>query len=205
MVAAALCPGLTLSAVVHDVVPALKVLQQQCRGTSSSADVERFLHATESALRRKVLPDPGPSTVSSGQASLFRYFAQRPEMGKDHQGLLRLLYHIERETPPQTSTFHSFSLRVPPCADSIVAAAELWLRFLASKPDMPPLRCAIAPDHGRWLDLMVGIPTPQQLFCLCAPVEVLPCTSDVPYTLERDFLERVHRFLEQKSPATPWP
>lgn len=204
MIAAALCANVSLDVAIRDVLPALKTLQQQFVSTQSSADVERFLQTAESALRRKI-QDARP--VKAGRSeNIFRILAQRPEMGKDRQGLLRVLYHIERESPPDGTDIRPFTLRVPACHESIIAASELWLRFLSSNPRMPEVRCAIAPDHGRWLDLMVGYPASQDLFPLCAPVEVVPLTTDVPYTLERNFIDRVNHFLESRNPPeNAWP
>ncbi len=205
MVAATLCPNLPLYWVIREAVPSMKAFEDQCSATSSADDVQRLYRSTENALRQ-VLPAEPLAPESTNKPDVFLYIADRPEMGKDRLGLLRLLYHMEREMPsnrgtkpmmPRSTSARPFSLRVPPCAETSMAAADLWIRFLCQHADVPAASIlACIPDHGQWLDLMVGIPGPSQLYAMRATADVIPFTTDVPYTLDPGFVRRVDDFLE---------
>jgi hypothetical protein len=216
MIAAALCRNLPRAWVIREAVPALAALQDQCVAAASVAEVERAYKATENALRG-ISADTTTSGNMKDHAAAFSYLANRPEMGPDLLGLLRVLHHIEREMPPvrakpnQTKVnARSFSLRVPLCSDSAMASAELWIRFLSNHPEPASPVLACVPDHGQWLDLMIGRLAPAQLFCMRAPPEVLPLTTTVPYTLDPERVNRVRSFLERQktpgnAPAEMWP
>ena len=77
-------------------------------------------------------------------------------------------------------------------------------RSVSSWPPPP------APALG-WIDMLVGEPTSQSLFCIKANLKALPLTSEIPYTLDPSFCQAVNNFvascaaLPQNSPLPPWP
>lgn len=220
MIVAALCGNQSRAWVIREAVPALKTLQDQCIAATSAAEIERLCHATENALRQVVSTEaPANATGAAENLEALRSIAERPEMGPDRLGLLRVLYAIERERPivrnskltQSRQPARPFSLRVPLCADGLMASAELWLRFLSMHPDLMATIVACVPDHGKWLDLMIGHPGPSQIYCLRAPPEVFPFTTTVPYTLDPEFVMRVIQFLQRRETpanavaADTWP
>jgi hypothetical protein len=96
---------------------------------------------------------------------------------------------------------------VPPCDDSAAGAAELWSRFLGLRlGDSVEVLCVV-PDDLQWLDAIVGPTDVSQLFCLRAPLPVVPFTSEIPYTLDPQFVDRTGSWIEShvNGAAAPTP
>lgn len=216
MVAAVRCGNLPLASITRDVFATLQSLQKQCESVSSADEVGAALNATETQLRALAAasaigaPPEIPPEAAGRDATA--YLAARPELGPNHAGLLRVLYHLEREFAPapkppvgKAPEVRPASLRVPTCADSPARAAEVWSRFLTARlngPAAPPQLLVVVPDHARWVDAIVGPPGVSQLFHLRAPLEAFPFTSEIPYTLDPEFVARVERSIETPSAPT---
>ncbi|HUO10719.1 MAG TPA: hypothetical protein VM008_20630 [Phycisphaerae bacterium] len=67
---------------------------------------------------------------------------------------------------------------------------------------------ATPPPQIGWIDILVGEPTAQSLFCIKASLKSIPLTSDIPYTLDPNFCRAVNRFVDDcaaSPPGTPLP
>ena len=53
----------------------------------------------------------------------------------------------------------------------------------------------------KWTDLIVGDPIPSNLYAIRAQPNVIPLTTDIPYTFDPEFLARAEQFLASCSGA----
>ena len=156
----------------------------------------------------------GSDDHPSGMSSLAT-LAQCAEMGADRTGLIRLLYHIDRDLPDcsrqhvendrrstwgsRDTTLPSSAMRVPRCADSASEAFVAWATFLRQMlADGVPM-WVICPIDADWVDLLLGPVTASHFFCLRVPLAELPLTTEVPYSVEDEFAERTRRLVEEAS------
>jgi hypothetical protein len=62
-----------------------------------------------------------------------------------------------------------------------------------------------------WVDILVGEPTPQNLFCIKANLKSIPFTSDIPYTLDPTFIRAINQIVDTcntlpaNAPLPSWP
>jgi hypothetical protein len=202
MVVCAHCSGLPLPWVLQQVLPRLEEIRTRCVNTTSSVAVKSILDSSRRQLRELTQqvevssPDPG---MPEGTLAVL---ARSPEMGKDHVGLLRVLYQIEQGMPaddarggqPATRVVPgSLHVRVPACADSPPNTICLWLSFLLEELDSSNAMILLLPLAESWIDIIVGQPSAREFYCIRASLEAVPRTTDIPYTLAPGFLERVER------------
>jgi hypothetical protein len=72
---------------------------------------------------------------------------------------------------------------------------DLWLEILAAQLSATAPVLALRPVEEDWVDLIVGDPTPAQLYCILATRRKIPYTTDIPYSFDNDFLTRARRFI----------
>jgi hypothetical protein len=53
------------------------------------------------------------------------------------------------------------------------------------------------------VDLIVGEPTASQIYCMMASPAAVPLTTDIPYNLPADFVERANRLIGAAGPVAP--
>jgi hypothetical protein len=165
---------------------------------------------------RRALRDRLASSGSSAWDSTLRFnpierLMQHPDMGLEHEGLLRVLYQIEREmsgyrqlgghgsTSMRTKgvVARPAHIRVPRCADSPRDSILLWLGFLSMQlHDLAPVLVLTPLDH-EWVDVVVGEPSAAQLFCLKAGPQAVPLVTQIPFTLEPEFCHRAWAFIRE--------
>lgn len=202
MVVCAHCSGLPLPWVLQQVLPRLEDIRTRCVSTTSSLVVKSILDSSRRQLRELTQqveassPDPG---MPEGTLAVL---ARSPEMGRDHVGLLRVLYKIEQGMPapdarggePATRVVQgSLHVRVPACADSPPNTIRLWLSFLLEELDSSNAIILLLPLGESWIDIIVGQPSAREFYCIRASLEAVPRTTDIPYTLAPGFLERAER------------
>lgn len=199
MIAAALCGGMPTGWIAQEAFPVLQSLQKQCEAATSVSTVRAASLLAATQLRGRAAARVGAAPDATA------HLASRAEFGPHRTGLLRVLYHIEREFPqgekPSQSRHEEprpLSLRVPACADSGPAAAEIWSRFLGSRLSGSVGVLCIVPDGAPWLDAIVGPTDVAQLFCLRAPLSVIPFTSEIPYTLDPQFVAQTEKWIEDR-------
>ena len=133
-----------------------------------------------------------------------------PDLGKDHVGLLSVLYEIEHDMAAfrpgdaqgnkqtgGTARHLSHRLRVPACLPSPFEAMHLWIQFMQIQLDPAAPILAIQPLGETWLDLAVGEPTAADLFSIRASRKKVTFTTDIPYALSDDFVQRAKRFMAE--------
>lgn len=198
MIAAAHCTALSLPWIVANVVPRLEQIESACLATRDPAAVRSILDLQRQNLRSLVSQNGAHLEQLNGQGPLAT-LATHPEMGEAGRGLLLVLYQIEREwaafRPGRTGSPGPRHLRVPACAASPAQAMVLWLQFLLSQLDRAAPLMVIVPLDGSWADLIAGEPAHSQLFCVRATPAKIPLTTQIPYTLDADFISRSTRLI----------
>ena len=206
MVVCAECVNLPLRWAVQEILPRLEALQARCEAVTTAADVLAITdQAREEYRALAAAADPAPNELVISPRTL-AFLAESPEMGENHEGLLRVLYEIEREMSPYLRGHYAASvksgelrpaqMRVPACGESPEEAILQWVEFLLGQLDPAAEMWALVRLDQRWVDLFVGAPAPQQFFCFQASREALPLASEIPYTLDEEFVERSHQRIE---------
>lgn len=211
MVVAAHVRGLALDWAAAEILPRLEHLEQQCTGTTSASAVRSAVDASRESMRIAVT-GAGTRAFDTGAAhNPVQLLREHPSMGARDEGLLRVLYQIEREmsafrrVPPVGSTTMRMKgvpprpqhIRVPRCFDSLDKSLAAWMSLLITQlHDAAPV-LMLLPLEQSWIDVIVGEPSEDQFFCMRAGAEVVPLVTDVPFTFEPDFEYRAREFIKQ--------
>lgn len=189
---------------VHDrILPRLGDIETACRSSASAGEVRNCLsqcQAGVSAIRETLSPTErgraGGTNPIGGPAAC-------PELGLDEEGLIRILYHIDREisvgspTPTgKSKDRHSALARTPISGGRVREACTSWMELLLSMYGQERGVLVLVPREEAWLDIIVGEPGPAQLYCLRASAEALPLTTTVPYKISSEFSEAMRRRIE---------
>jgi len=208
--------GVPLPTALDRVLPELEAVQRSCEATTSADDVRSILAAARDRLRASLAAPPGePEVVVPADA--IKRLADEPEFAGSGEGLLRVLYQVEREmsgflsigpggksrigtVPAGSKTrigdLRPQQIRVPACGREPGEVALRWIRFLLAMLDPVAPMVVIVPIGEAWADLIVGEPVGSQFFCIRATPKSIPLTSDIPYTLDPAFVASARRLLE---------
>lgn len=197
MIAAALCGGMPLGWIGREAFAVLQALQKQLEAATTVDAVRTASQSAAAQLRSRA------AAPIDAQKDATALLASRSEFDPRRTGLLRIIYHLEREYPQsqklspfRRSDARTVSLRVPPCDVSPSRAAELWSAFLGLRLGESVPNLCIAPDDLQWVDAIVGPTDVAQLFCLRAPLAVIPFTSEIPYSLDPQFVGETERWID---------
>ncbi len=195
--------GLPMPWVLAEVLPRLERIEAGCKEATSASDVVSVVQDARAELLRLVEQAEASGKRGLAPAEALAHLSERPEMGPDHEGLLRILYELDRHiTSPDAATDKtsflrtaapSCHLRVPRCANTLAESISIWLGFLLSVFESHVALLLVFPVNESWVDLIVGEPTSQQLFCLRASLSKIPQTSEIPYKLDADFVARAEK------------
>ena len=204
MLVCAQCRRLPVDWLLREVLPRLEDAEQRCSAAGSADDVVSILDVTRRELRLQAedVPDSAPVTEAGGPA-LARLAEHLPE---GEQRIHRVFYEIQRQMggylpdsfrpgaaaegrPPAR-------MRIPRCTESPEEALQLWTDFMLTQlhPDSPLL--LLQPLDYDWLDVIAGAPTADELFCLAVGQDELPLATDIPFTLDDEFVEDVDRAVK---------
>jgi hypothetical protein len=201
MIVCAHCGGVPMPWAFANVLPMLEKIESQCIAATSASTVRSIIDHSREELRNLINRSDAAGRDGADGSSLpnpLATLATRPEMGAELRGLLAILYQVERELAPfrpnskadrsmQVAPRH---LRVPACAPTVDEAMLLWLRFMLTQLDPSTPLCVIDPLDEQFVDLIVGEPTPTQLFCVRASAHKIPLTTEIPYNLDAEFISR---------------
>lgn len=195
--------GMPISWGMSTVLPALERLRESCVTASTAGEVVAALDQSRARLRQAA----GTGSPVSGNANTLKEFLAGPGFGADREGLFRILYQLERQTAGYApgrfngrtadQSLRPEELRVPIAPDRADSSLKGWLEFLRTMVDAaaPILLCW--PVRREWVDVMLGEPGSDQLFCLRATTAKLPSVSDVPFNLDDDFRRRAAKRLDE--------
>lgn len=206
MVVCVQCTNLPLPWVLREILPALAEVEARCKEVTTATEVVAITDQARRQLRDLAeSADTGdPAFVVSPRS--VAELADRPEMLDGHEGLLRILYQMERETSDyargnlaaatRNGTLRPIQMRVPACGDSPDEIIPRWLAFLFARLDSAAEVWAIYRTGHTWLDIVVGEPVPNQFFCFQASQEALPLASEIPYTLDDAFRVSANQLID---------
>ena len=174
-----------------DVGPMLEQLEQSCRGTTSPDDVRRFIGEARQSAALLLEARAGDETP---KADIARVIGLEPSS----EAAVRIAYASESHFAPLGATgvakaginlkLGQFKgqpqhIRLPAVVGSPFASHRFWQQFLAQDIPAGAPQLYLAPTGFPWLDVIVGLPTAKELFCLRAGVKAMPLASDIPFNL----------------------
>jgi hypothetical protein len=201
MVVCVQCSQLPLSWILENILPRLEQLERACVQTTSADGVRTAVENAANRLRRLVQQYGAVQDVPMQYQHALARLAEQPDLGPDRQGLYRVLYHIDREVfqtsldTGKSSDWRPTLIRVPASASTAQENILLWFGALLAKFDADAPILVIVPQGRAWMDMVVGEPTDQQLYCLRAALSAIPLTSSIPYKMGPDFVERVNKLI----------
>jgi hypothetical protein len=204
MIVCAHCRGIASSWVAEECLGAIEELASKCKEATDAAgvitavdDSRRSLRAmAETAPLASCEPLPPPTAIVELNEKL------------GDEGLARVCYQMEREfssflltdedtgTRSRTIDVRPRSMRVPSCIEDTGQACRLWIRFMLERMDPNVPVVAVIRRGGGYCDLIAGEPTRGQFFCFQGSLERLPLTTEIPYTIDDGFLEKIHGRVE---------
>jgi hypothetical protein len=203
MVVCVQCRQLPLEWVLRNILPSLEKIERTCSTVTTAAEVRLAIENARKEFRQlaqQCEPSPVlPAVCPDVLAKLTEY----PEMGgPNHQGLLRVLYHIEREISrdhlenSRGKAFRPALLRIPVSPPPVMESVLLWINFLLTKFGMNTSVLMLIPLQKQWMDIIIGESTHLQLYCLRASLRVIPLTSSIPYNMSQEFIDRANQLIE---------
>lgn len=203
--------GMSTGFIFPKALSELDRLRDMCKATSSAEQVATECRMAQDRLR-ELLADPLQQMTSATIPVEARsQFLDHCDLGPDRVGLLRALHELgvtgdatRKGTSGKVANGISHHLRLPLAADSRNGSLLLWAEFFrcAVSASLPLL--LIARAGVDWLDVIIGEPVSDDLFCLQASPKALPLASQIPYELTPELKPRLQelqtKFLEIKSP-----
>ncbi len=186
-------------------------LETKCRNYGSASEVKACLSACQHEFSGLSDALSGSEEGYPNGADPIARLAEYPELGPGEEGLIRILYHIEREmqagplAPPDKGVCrHSAHARVPLTGDHVTDASVRWTQLLLGKYGQACGVWVFLPPSRTWLDLLVGEPEPTQWYCLRAAPAALPLTTTVPYNVSPEFADQTRqRIAQARAFSTP--
>lgn len=199
MVVCAHCRQVPLRWVYEYAVPRLARVETECQGGTAS-EVRACLSTCQEGLRKALATSGCSEQELPGEADPISRLANYPGWGPDTEGLVRILYHVNREMSAGLISSvgrggyeHSAHARVPVSSGDVAETSILWTRLLLNEYGHEAGVLVIMPHQGTWLDIIVGEPSPEQLYCLRASMDALPLTNTVPYKIDPGFADKVRQ------------
>jgi formylglycine-generating enzyme required for sulfatase activity len=209
--------GVSAGAMLRSLRPGLDRLRDACKATTSADKVIENCRIAQEQIRA-VLSDPSVRTAeATPPIEARREFLDRPELGPERLGLLRVLHELGSAPgvsfngrPSESgsgSNTRSRHLRLPLASDSRSQSLLLWAAFLrCAVPESVPL-LLMARRGVKWLDVVIGEPASDDLFCLQASTTALPLATEIPYEIAPELnsaLQKLEaKFLELESGPIP--
>lgn len=196
------CWNLPIQWVFTNVLPQLEKIEGSCTATTSANDVRMAVQNAKQELRQLAQQCEASTSSIVAYPDALAKLAEHPEMGPNREGLLRVLYHIEREVgryranSASSMALRSTSLRIPVSQDNMLENVLLWNSFLFTMfgRNIPVL--ILIPLIGNWIDIIIGEPTALQLYCLRASLKVIPLTSSIPYNISSEFIDQANKLIQ---------
>ncbi|MDB6066618.1 MAG: hypothetical protein JWR26_2826 [Pedosphaera sp.] len=215
MVVCVHCVGVPLAWALEKVLPCLEKIEQSYLLTKSAVDVRSILANARAELRNSLAGVTPEMEYAPLPADAFGRFASKPELGPQQEGFLRILYQLQSQTPafaPGKSSFKADmsgarpqQIRLPRPDNSLAQSILLWTRFFLSQVDSSTPLLFIIPVEESWVDVTMGEPTTQELFCLRASPKSVPLANEIPYNLDAAFRERSVKMLAAlQNPSDPF-
>lgn len=197
------CSKLPMRWILDNIPPQLEKIKRMCTTTNSAHDVRITIQSSKQELRRLAKQCKNSSDSLTMYPNALAELTEHPAMGPDREGLFRVLYHIDREVglfQPKITKCElpgTTLLRLPVCSNTMPDDIFLWSSFFLNTFGLTMSILVLAPLAQNWIDVIVGGSTELQLFCLRASPGVIPLTSNIPYSVGPEFIERVNGLIHE--------
>jgi len=196
------CWKLPTQWILENVLPQLEKIKGDCTAADSAKGVLLAIQQARQNLRRSAQLCESSSNSMAANPNALSKLAERHKPVLGPEGLLRILYHLDREVgclgpgPAKSKISGSTLLRLPVRPETSLEDTFLWSSFLLTKLGASTSILVLVPRvDNRWIDLIVGEPTESQLYCLRASTKVIPLTSTIPYNIGSEFVNRANRLI----------
>jgi hypothetical protein len=187
----------------------LAEVETRCRQAATAEEVRALFAAGQEDLRAALALPPDELGAEPDRATCSRL---AEAMGlNDGEKFARALYAVEGKVQAFSHSTRALSgkislkmlesdapaqqSRLPmPASDSIDGIA-FWQKVVTEFTDVKVPVLFIHPSAHPWVDLILGTPTPKQLYCIRANESALPLASTVPYELDAAFREKAAEFI----------
>jgi hypothetical protein len=201
------------------VFPLLTKVHEECAAAKDAAGVRAVMAREIEVLKARLKDAPPPGALTSRQLAAV---ANHPCMHEGRMGFHRIVYQFNsaleayRPGAPASATKRPEQLRLPSAGLSPREALMFWTRVTLTFLDSSAQMLLIAPDASLtgpagWVDLIVGDATPANIFCIKAGLKTLPLTSDIPYTLDPNWVGAINTHIDHcasisdSMPVPDWP
>ena len=178
---------------VDESLPLLEGLVSHLREAKTAAEVIESVSQARQSIRDKAAQTTDrsrelPAWMMSGEE--WEHFMTRLREIGGGVGIQRLIYQIERDmagyrtAPKRRNTVPVSHVRVPACEADPGRSLSMWTAAILMLLDPAVRLLVIRPAAGDWVDIIVGEPTPAQLYCLRAGLGAIPLVTDIPYSLD---------------------
>jgi hypothetical protein len=183
--------------VFTDALPALEHIERECRQTESAEKVAALVDE-----QRRRLAATSPNERSDGAPGSLASLARHSDMGPEGLGMIRVLFELEREcagwipgglagsTTRLKGSPSAHHLRVPACGADSQSRLGAWIGAMSEVIAPAAPLFLISPLGRPWVDIIVGPPGPEQLFCILAEERQIPLTTQIPYAVDAEFEAR---------------
>jgi hypothetical protein len=200
--------GMSPDEVVEVSMPHLRALRQECEEATRRTEVISATDHTLKKLRQVPQSEHSLETVHRiiSEAGAINEVATELR-DDDPDRLYRVFYEFREKAEPfyfqryaelreRDESPPPAHVRLPAAGDGPLHDARLWTWVMRSQigPAAPLL--VLAPDQGDWVDLILGDPTGEELYCLGLPRAEIPVAADVPYKIDDAFRRQVDEALE---------
>ena len=207
MIVCVQCCQLSLKWIFENIVPGLEKIESACTETTSADDVRTIMENAQKEFRQLAKQSPPCTDLLEINYVALNKIAECFESERNHVGLLRILYHIERESERykpdgaeskknKILTLRPILLRVPTSPPPVPEGIVWWIAFLLEKLGANVPLLILMPQKNTWIDIIIGEPAAAQLYCLRAPLQGVPLTSSVPYNMDTEFISRTDKLIE---------
>jgi hypothetical protein len=207
MVVCVQCCQLSLEWIFENILPGLEKIEKTCVATTSPADVRITIENARNEFRQLAQQCSPFADLFTMYPDALMKIADCFESGENREGLLRILYHIEREVEryihdtadsrkTKAINIRPALLRVPKSPPPMLEGTLWWISFLLIKLGVNTPLLLLMPQKNTWIDIIIGEPAVAQLYCLRAPLEGVPLTSSVPYNMDSEFINWANKLID---------
>jgi len=206
--------GVAPEKVLTNVPAELERLRAACQATTSAEQVTLECRAAQHRLDASLRESPQAPAGRAPASDTKQRFLQHRDFGADRMGLLRVTHELNNAMGTsrgalrsgKAADLRSHHLRVPLCGDSQGEGLLLWSAFLrCAFPTGVPL-LLMGRSGTDWLDIIIGEPASDEMFCLQASRKASPLATEIPYELAPELKAQTEemeaKFLGLQPPAS---
>jgi len=112
--------------------------------------------------------------------------------------MLRVLYVIDQALTSKSVDEAIVHIRIPDMDEYDHSSGIHWIDFILKHFGSQTKVLVLMPIHEFWLDIIIGDPTPMEMYCLRASLEAFPAASSVPYNIDAASRERIEMLMQKR-------